>query len=66
MKDVSRETLKETCRAFEARHGIDAFLETMAEVMQERLAPHGLDLQFDDGLPEQDAPPVPRATPTLS
>jgi len=46
--NVSKNALKEMCRAFEAEHGIEAFLDTMAEVMQERLGAHGLTIRFDE------------------
>jgi len=39
--------LKQVCREFEREHGIDAFLETMAELMEERMPSHGINVHFD-------------------
>jgi hypothetical protein len=34
--------LKEACRSFAAMYGIEAFLDVMAGIMQDRLGNHGL------------------------
>jgi hypothetical protein len=50
--------LKEACRSFEARHGVEASLNVMAGMMQDRLGDHSLAVQFqgcDAGAP----PPQP-------
>lgn len=42
--------LKTACRRFEKEHGVEAFLDAMAELMTERMAVQGLELRFfDDG-----------------
>jgi hypothetical protein len=44
------EDLKTACRIFEKEHGVEAFLDAMAELMTERMAVQGLELRFfDDG-----------------
>jgi hypothetical protein len=48
MMDADARALKEACRGFEAKYGIEAFLDTMAAIMQDRLGAHGLAVQFDD------------------
>ena len=40
--------LREACRSFEAKYGIEAFLDAMAEIMQDRLGDHGLNIEFFD------------------
>jgi hypothetical protein len=40
--------LRKACADFETEHGIEGFLDAMATIMQERLARHGLPLQFFD------------------
>ncbi|MEZ2223516.1 permease [Rhizobium sp. RCC_161_2] len=45
--DADARALKEACRDFEARFGIEAFLDVMAGIMQDRLGDHGLAIQFD-------------------
>lgn len=50
--------LKAACRSFEARYGIEASLNVMAGIMQDRLGDHGVAVQFhgcDAGAP----PPQP-------
>jgi hypothetical protein len=48
MMDADARALKEACRGFEAKYGVEAFLDTMAAIMQDRLGAHGLAVQFDD------------------
>ena len=44
------EDLKTACRRFEKEHGVEAFLDAMAELMTEGMAVQGLELRFfDDG-----------------
>ncbi|WP_234890768.1 hypothetical protein [Agrobacterium vitis] len=46
--------LREACRSFEAKYGIEAFLDAMAEIMQDRLGDHGLNIEFfDDEIGDQ-------------
>ena len=55
MMDDDQKTLKEACRMFEVRYGIEAFLDTMAAIMQDRLGGHGLNIQYvEDELGDQD------------
>jgi len=42
------EELERACLDFEDEHGIDAFMDAMAAIMQRRLLKHGLDITFDD------------------
>lgn len=42
------EDLKTACRRFEEEHGVEAFLDAMAELMTERMAVQGLELRFFD------------------
>jgi hypothetical protein len=42
------EELERVCLDFEDEHGIDAFLDAMAAIMQRRLLKHGLEITFDD------------------
>jgi hypothetical protein len=47
--------LKEACHHFEAKYGVEAFLDTMATIMRDRLADHGLDVEFfDDEIADHD------------
>ncbi|MCW1411930.1 permease [Rhizobium sp. 1AS11] len=46
--DADAAALKEACRDFEAKYGIEAFLDTMAAIMRDRLGAHGLNVTFDD------------------
>ena len=54
--DTDVRALKEACRSFEARYGIEAFLDVMASIMQDRLGDHGLAIQFDGR--DEGAPPL--------
>jgi hypothetical protein len=46
--------LKAVCRDFEARHGIEAFLDTIAGIMQDRLGDYGLNIElFDDEIGDE-------------
>ncbi len=45
---MTRNDLENACRTFEAEHGVDAFLDAMAKIMQARLAAHGLNVEFDE------------------
>ncbi|WP_244432317.1 hypothetical protein [Rhizobium leguminosarum] len=46
--------LREACRSFEAKYGIEAFLDAMAEIMQDRVGGHGLTIDFfDDEIGDQ-------------
>lgn len=61
MKSVAldAEALKEACRSFEAKYGIEAFLDAMSTIMQERLGDHGLNIEFfDDETGDQIEEPV--------
>jgi hypothetical protein len=50
--------LKEACQSFEAKFGIEAFLDVMAEIIQDRLGAHGLNIEFyDDGVDDDDRKP---------
>jgi hypothetical protein len=40
--------LEKACRKYEAEHGIEAFLDAMAVIMQKRMARHGVALNFYD------------------
>jgi hypothetical protein len=44
---MTSDKLERACIEFEDEHGIDAFLEAMAEIMQRRLLRHGLEIQLD-------------------
>jgi hypothetical protein len=58
MMDIDARKLKEACQSFEAKYGIDAFLDVMAGIMQDRLGAHGLNIEFyDDGVGEDDGEP---------
>jgi|GEM_PF-2346221 len=59
---MDTEDLKTACRRFEQEHGIEAFLDAMAEVMTERMAVQGLELRFF----EDDARRNDEQTPCLS
>ncbi|WP_198935197.1 hypothetical protein [Pararhizobium arenae] len=49
--NADAKALEEACRSFEAKYGIDAFLNTMAAIMQDRLSEHGINIEFfDDGI----------------
>jgi len=54
--DADARALKEACRSFEARYGIEAFLDVMASIMQDRLGDHGLAIEFDGS--DEDPPPL--------
>lgn len=43
---MTQEELEQACIDFEDEHGMEAFLDAMAEIMQHRLARHGLSLEF--------------------
>ncbi|MDP9840627.1 putative HD phosphohydrolase [Neorhizobium huautlense] len=45
---MDTEDLKTACRRFEKEHGVEAFLDAMAELMTERMAVQGLKLRFFD------------------
>lgn len=50
--DADAQALGEACRSFEGKYGIEAFLDTMASIMQARLGDQGLSIEFiddDDG-----------------
>jgi hypothetical protein len=56
---IDAKALKEACRSFEAKYGIEAFLDAMSTIMQERLGDHGLNIQFfDDETGDQNGEPV--------
>jgi len=44
---MTLEELEHACVEFEDEHGIDSFLDAMAEIMQRRLLRHGLEIEFD-------------------
>lgn len=46
--DADAKALKEACRRFEAKYGIEAFLDVIAAIMQDRLGDHGLKIEFFD------------------
>ena len=48
MMDADARTLKDACHRFETKYGIDAFLDTMASLMQDRLDAHGFKIDFFD------------------
>jgi hypothetical protein len=45
---VRIDELEAVCTAYEEEHGIDAFLNAMAAIMQRRMARQGLKLEFFD------------------
>jgi hypothetical protein len=45
---MKAEDLERACTAFEEEHGVDIFLDVMAEIMQRRMAKHGVQLEFFD------------------
>lgn len=45
---IDAKALEEACRSFEAKYGIEAFLDAMSTIMQERLGNHGLNIEFFD------------------
>ena len=52
---MTKDDLERACREFEQEHGVDAFLDALAAIMQTRIALQGLDLSFfddDQPLPE--------------
>jgi hypothetical protein len=50
-----KKALEEACRHFEAKYGVEAFLDTMAAIMRDRLGDHGLDIEFfDDEIEDSD------------
>lgn len=52
---MTKDDLERACREFEEEHGVDAFLDALAAIMQTRMALRGLDLSFfddDQPLPE--------------
>ncbi|WP_257625486.1 MULTISPECIES: hypothetical protein [unclassified Rhizobium] len=48
MMDAGAKALKDARCRFEAKYGIEAFLDTMAAIMQDRLGDHGLNIEFFD------------------
>lgn len=59
MMDADTRALKEACRRFETKHGIEAFLDAMAAIMQDRLGDQGLNLEFfDDEIGDHNKEPV--------
>ncbi len=49
--------LKAACRKFEHEHGVEAFLDAIAEIMTDRMAAYGLEVHFfDDADQRADAP----------
>ncbi|NTZ63267.1 hypothetical protein [Agrobacterium tumefaciens] len=46
MMDADAKALKEASRRFEAKYGIEAFLDAMAAIMQDRLGDQGLTIEF--------------------
>ena len=50
---MTSEDLERTCLAFEEEHGIGAFLDAMAAIMQRRLARQGFQVEFFDDEDEQ-------------
>jgi hypothetical protein len=45
---MTKNDLEEACTTFEAEHGVDAFLEAMAKIIQARLAAHRVNIEFDE------------------
>jgi hypothetical protein len=59
MMDADARALKEACRRFEVKYGIEAFLDAMAAIMQDRLGDHGLKIEFfDDEIGDHNEEPV--------
>jgi hypothetical protein len=48
MLDADAKALKDACHNFEAKYGVEAFLDAMAAIMQDRLGDHGLNIEFFD------------------
>jgi hypothetical protein len=53
---MTADDLKAACRMFEEQHGVEAFLDTMAEIMPDRMKLQGLELTFFEADCEQTDP----------
>jgi hypothetical protein len=47
---MTAEELRRACITFEEEHGVEAFLDALALIMQDRLKLHGLEIEFADDL----------------
>lgn len=59
--EADARALKEACRDFGPRYGVETFLDVMAGIMQGRLRDHGLAVHFngtDGGAPSLRLPDV--------
>jgi len=45
---MEADELKAACRKFEDEHGVEAFVDAIAEIMTNRMAAHGLEVKFFD------------------
>jgi hypothetical protein len=46
MLDADARALREACCSFEAKHGIEALLDSMAAIVQDCIREHGLNVEF--------------------
>lgn len=46
---MDRDALKTACFDYEARNGVDCFLDTVADIVADVLARNGLPVEFDAG-----------------